>query len=59
MALVITNNLYLTVTNCRLTTVTAGTAQEPAGLSLAFYAEGALDEALRTPEEANQWTPWT
>ena len=59
MALVITNNLYLTVTNYRLTTVTAGTEQDSAGLSLTFYAEGALDEALRTPEEANQWTPWT
>ena len=53
MALVITNNLQLTVTNYRLTTVTAGTAQEPVGLSLASYAEGAFDEALRTPEEAN------
>ena len=57
MALVITNNLYLTVTNYRLTTVTASIEQDSAGLSLAFYAEGALDEALRTPEEANQWTP--
>ena len=59
MALVITNNVYLTVTNYRLITVTAGTAQEPAGLSLTSYPEGALDEALRTPEELNQWTPWT
>ena len=56
MALVITTNLYLTVTNYRLTTVTAGTEQESAGLSLASYAEGGLDEALRTPEEANQRT---
>ena len=57
MALVITNNLYLTATNYRLTTVTAGTAQEPAELSLACsYAEEALDAALRTPEEANQGT---
>ena len=31
MAIVITNNLYLTVTNYRLITVTAGTAQGPAG----------------------------
>lgn len=59
MALVTTNNLYLTVTNYRLTTVNAGIAQESAGLSLALYAEAALDEALRTLEEANQWTPWT
>ena len=59
MALVITNNLYLTVMNYRLTTVTAGTAQESARLSLASYGEGALDEALRTPEEANQWTCFT
>ena len=57
MARVITKNLYLTATNYRLTTVTAGTAQEPAELSLACsYAEEALDEALRTPEEANQGT---
>ena len=56
MALVITNNLYLTVTNYRLITVTAGTAQEPAGLSLTSYQEGALDKALRTPEDANQGT---
>ena len=54
MARVITNNLYLTATNYRLTTVTE---EEPAELSLACsYAEEALDEALRTPEEANQGT---